>query len=161
VILILMGPAGSGKTTVGQALGRRLSRPFYDADDYQSPENMAKMRRGSPLGDDDRAGWLDAVASRISAQAARGESTVWACSALKADHRRRLRTAAPDVTFVYLHVPEAILRQRLERRRDHFADERLLASQLATFEPPRDAVLVDATSDVNTVAAEITRRLGI
>jgi gluconokinase len=159
MIVILMGPTGSGKTTVGQALARRLGVGFADADDYHGPQNISKMRQGLPLSDDDRAGWLVAVASEITAQAARGESVVWACSALKAGYRRRLRAAAPHVTFVYLSAPEALLRKRLQRRKGHFADERLLASQLATLEPPRDAIVVDATPSVDAVVAEITRRL--
>ena len=41
-IVVVMGVSGAGKTVVGQALARALDWPFYDADDYHSPENIAQ-----------------------------------------------------------------------------------------------------------------------
>lgn len=134
--LIVMGAAGSGKTTVGRALAARLDHEFADADDFHSAPSVAKMARGEPLTEADRAPWLQALAHWLAGRDAGGRSSVLACSALKRRYRDALRAAAPQhVSFVFLAVPRDALRERLRQRTAHFAGADLLDSQLATLEP--------------------------
>jgi gluconokinase len=143
-----MGVAGAGKTLVGSALARALGWTFYDADDFHSPENVAKMHRGVGLTDADRAPWLATLHDLIERVIREGGNAVLACSALKEAYRKTLtpeNAPAGAVRFVYLDVPADVLRDRLEHRAHHYAPPELLGSQLATLEPPRDAVRVDGT----------------
>jgi gluconokinase len=112
MVLLIMGVAGSGKTTVGRALSDATAIPFLDADDYHPPENVAKMRRGEPLADEDRRAWLAVVRERIDEAIARGESTIVACSALKAEYRTSLGTERPAMGLVYLHIGEEVAQEQ-------------------------------------------------
>jgi gluconokinase len=161
VILILMGVAGSGKTTVGRLLAAELGWRFYEGDDFHPAANVEKMGRGIPLTDEDRAPWLEALSGVVDRCAAAGEDALLACSALKADYRRRLRGGHPEVVFVYLRGNPALLAERLERRAGHYAKADLLPSQLATLEEPENALEVDVSGTPEAIAAEIRRRLGI
>lgn len=156
-----MGVAGSGKTTIGRALANSLGWPFVDADDYHSRENIARMRRGLPLTDADRVPWLAALHGVIARALDRRESLVLACSALKERYRVALAGGLRTVRFVYLTAPEAVLRDRLANRTDHFARPNLLDSQLATLEPPADALEIDATLPVDQIVVRIRREFGL
>jgi gluconokinase len=134
LVVIVMGVAGSGKTTVGGALADKLGWQFADADDLHPPENKDKISRGIALTDADRAPWLAAMRSAIVEWNAAGENVVLACSALKRSYRDELRVGR--VRFVYLKGDPALLLERLRSRHGHFADEKILASQLATLEEP-------------------------
>lgn len=127
-----MGPSGSGKTTVGRRLAEALSRPFVDADDHHFPSNIAKMKAGMSLSDEDRRPWLEQLRNIL----ANDPSTILACSALKKSYRTLLRPETTGVVFLFLDVPAAELTRRLETRRGHYAGPSLLTSQLATLEPP-------------------------
>jgi gluconokinase len=162
MVIVLMGPAGAGKSTVGEALGARLGWPFVDADDYHSPANVAKMHRGEPLTDRDRAAWLASLHRVIALAVDRRESIVLACSALTAHHRELLKGTLRPVRFVYLKNPPEVLQARLQARRDHFAGAALLDSQLATLEEPGDAALVvDGTADLDTIIGRIRLEFGV
>jgi gluconokinase len=162
MVIIVMGPAGSGKSTVGHALADRLGWRFEDADDRHMPANVAKMAAGTALTEGDRAGWLDALHGLIARAIDRRESMVLACSALKAQHRLRLATGLHPVRFVYLKTPIGVLRERLKSRRGHFAGESLLESQLATLEEPADeALTVDGAADVDTTIGRIRLDFGV
>lgn len=128
--IVVMGPSGSGKSLVGAALAARLRARFVDGDDLHPRSNVAKMAAGTPLDDDDRAPWLDAVALVLARQA----PVVVACSALRRSYRDRIRATTADTWFVELVVPQTTLRERVSRR-DHFMPAALLDSQLATLEP--------------------------
>ena len=130
-----MGVSGSGKTTVATSLAERLRYSFADGDDFHPAHNVAKLARGEPLTDADRAPWLAALAAWISAQHEAGRSTVLACSALKRAYRETLRKAAPNVLFVHLEVRSEVLLERMRHRHGHFMPETLLGSQLTTLEP--------------------------
>jgi ACS family tartrate transporter-like MFS transporter len=134
MVLILMGVAGSGKTTIGTLLARELGWRFADADDFHPPENKEKISRGIPLSDADRAPWLAAMRVAILRWKAASENAVLACSALKRRYRDELRVGLVQVVF--LKGDYAELLERLRLRHGHFADERILASQLATLEEP-------------------------
>ncbi len=153
--VVVMGVSGSGKSTVGEALARRLGTRFVDADDLHPAANVEKMRSGIPLTDDDRWPWLDVVGEVLAAAAAPG--VVVACSALRRAYRDRLRAAAPDTVFVALEGDPAVLAERLGARRGHFMPATLLASQLATYESPvgdERAVRCPIEGELDEVVAE-------
>ena len=136
MILIVAGVAGSGKTTVGALLAERLHWQFADADTFHPEANVAKMRAGIPLTDEDRQPWLRAVAEWIDAEIANGQSGVITCSALKRAYRDLLLAGRPAATMVFLQAGRDVLDRRLMARADHFFPEKLLDSQLAALEPP-------------------------
>jgi gluconokinase len=156
-VLVIMGVSGSGKTTIAQALARRLNFEFIEGDEFHSRANREKMHSGIPLTDDDRKPWLAALRSRIVAMLARKGNAVLTCSALRQSYRDAL--AMPGVRFIYLKVSEAVVRERLARRRGHFFNPALLESQLATLEEPRDAIVVDADQPDLEVTQQIVRAL--
>jgi carbohydrate kinase (thermoresistant glucokinase family) len=157
--IVLMGVAGSGKTTVGRVLAARLGAPFVDADDLHSPEAIAAMHAGHPLDDAERAPWLVRVRAAVQAALPNGGDgpLVLACSALKRSYRDVLRDGVPDLTFVDLDVDPDTLAHRLATRAGHFADADLLPSQLATLELGDDVVRVPATGTVDEVVERVLR----
>jgi gluconokinase len=163
-VVILMGVAGSGKTTVGQRLASSLGWPFFDADNFHPAANVEKMSHGVPLTDEDRRPWLASLRELIASRLGRGEhgeSAVLACSALKESYRETLSGGDPRARFVYLEAGPALLSSRLEHRPPHFFAAGLLDSQLATLEEPRDAIRVDASRTPEELVAEIRQKLGI
>ena len=159
-VLILMGVAGSGKTTVGRALAEAVGWAFEDADDHHAPASMAKMARGVPLTEADRAPWLARLGALVEARAASGPPTVLACSALRASYRDALHAGRPDVALAWLDVPAAELARRLRERSGHVAGPDLLPSQLGTLEPPASA-RVDGARPVPAVVGALRQRLGV
>jgi len=158
MIVLVMGTTGSGKTTIGQMLAKRLGWLFLDADDFHSASNKEKMHRGIPLTDADRAPWLAAIHAELVRQNGSGQSVVLACSALKQEYREVLH-AQLEVQIVYLKGSEAVLREHIESRHGHFAGESLLPSQLATLEEPQDAVVVDVSHTPAEIVDEVCTRL--
>lgn len=141
-----MGVSGSGKSTVAEGLAERLGWPFLEGDTLHPPANVAKMAAGTPLTDDDRWPWLEAIAAWIAAREAEGTPSISSCSSLKRAYRDLLRKGAPRVRFVHVAGDQAVLAARLGARKGHFFPAQLLASQFATLEPPgpdEDAVIVD------------------
>ncbi len=135
VCLVVMGPSGTGKTTTAKGLAERLGWRFAEADEFHPKANIDKMSAGIPLQDDDRAPWLAAIRDWVSEEAEAGRSTVITCSALKRRYRDVLRAAQARVRFVELKADEAVIRERMEKRRNHYMPPSLLASQYADFEP--------------------------
>ena len=158
--LVLIGPAGTGKTAVGTQLARAIGARFVDADDAHTPANVEKMRRGEPLTDADRAPWLDRVRALSLEVLDAGETVVVACSALRQVYRERLAQHDPRFVFVHLDVPQDVLARRLSERRAHFFGPALLASQLATFERPHDALVVDGQLTVDEIVEHIRTAVG-
>lgn len=156
-VIVIMGVAGAGKSTVGGALAESLRWRFIDGDDFHTAQNMSRMRGGIALSDSERAPWLARLRGEIGSVLARGESAVVACSALKERYREALVPPAAEnaVSFVYLDADEELLRQRLQRREGHFAGESLLASQLDTLEEPSNALRVDAARAPDALVAAI------
>lgn len=168
MVIVIMGVAGSGKTTVGQALAAALHWPFRDADDFHPPANIAKMSAGIPLNDDDRAPWLAAIRAYIDETLAAKENAIVTCSALKESYRAVLRgshhTLGNDVDavrWVYLKGDAALLNERLSHRRGHFMKPGMLQSQLETLEEPRDAVACDIHKTPDEIVADIRKKLAI
>ncbi|HEY6880447.1 MAG TPA: gluconokinase [Polyangiales bacterium] len=159
--IVVMGVSGAGKSVIGRALAAQLSFPYIDGDDLHPAANIAKMRSGVPLDDDDRAPWLERVGTWL-AQHTQG---VVSCSALRRRYRDRLREAAPGARFVQLNVDTERLTQRLSARRGHFMPGSLLASQLSAFEPltpDEHGVLLDndggTPDEIAARAVELLRR---
>jgi gluconokinase len=153
-----MGPAGSGKTTIGDLLAAQLGWQFSDGDNFHSPANIEKMSRGIPLTDADRFPWLDSIRESISQWLAQHKNTVLACSALKRNYRERLQIG-PEVKLVYLKGSYELLRQRLRARQGHYASEQILTSQFADLEEPTDALIVDVRPSPQEIVAEIQTKL--
>ena len=150
MIILVMGVSGSGKTSVGQALARRLGCPFTDADSFHSGANRDKMAAGIPLTDDDRLPWLRALAAAIRNAIIGGRDHVFACSALKADYRRILDPRG-ECKLVYLQGSRELLAERLAARSGHFFNPALLDSQLDTLEEPDDALSVDIAQPLSDI----------
>ncbi|WP_320773914.1 gluconokinase [Streptomyces sp. CRN 30] len=132
-VVVVMGVAGTGKTTIGPLLAARLGVPYAEGDDFHPPANIAKMSAGTPLDDDDRWPWLDAIGEWAHGRA--GLGGVVSCSALKRSYRDRLRAAAPGVVFVHLTGSRELIADRMSHRAGHFMPTALLDSQFATLQP--------------------------
>lgn len=153
-----MGVAGAGKSSVAAALHRSLGWPLAEGDDFHPESNLAKMRSGMALDDDDRWPWLAAIATWIGAQESVASDSIVTCSALKAAYRDALRQGHPSIWFVHLTAPRAVIASRLEQRVGHFMPPSLLASQLDQLEPLRagePGVNVAATDSAEATAATI------
>jgi MFS transporter, ACS family, tartrate transporter len=138
MILLIMGVTGSGKSTVGNLVAERLAWVFLEADEFHSPENIAKMHAGIPLTDADRQPWLGAIHAKLVALNAEGKDIVLACSALKESYRQRLAKNLP-IELVYLKGSPVFVGKRLRERRGHYAGTSILAGQFADLEEPREA----------------------
>lgn len=160
MIVIVMGVVGAGKTTAGRLLAQQLGWEFADADDYHSAGNKEKIHRGIPLTDADREPWLERLHNEIANWVASGTNSVLACSALKRKYRNELRVG-PEVKFVYLKGDAALIDSRLRARKGHFADDKILASQLAELEEPQDAVTVAIDGTPAQIVAAIRQQLGL
>jgi gluconokinase len=134
--LVVMGVSGSGKTTIAALLAGRLHWDFEDGDDLHPPANVAKMHAGTPLTDEDRWPWLQAVAGWIDATRAAGRHGVIVCSALKRSYRAVIIGERDDVRLVYLKGDRSLIASRLAARHGHFMPAGLLESQLDTLEEP-------------------------
>lgn len=156
-----MGPAGSGKTTVGKLLASQLSWEFADGDDFHPPANVAKMSRGIPLTDEDRLPWLESIRDAMQHWLAQGRNVVLACSALKRSYREMLGIGsnAKDKKLVYLKGTYDLLLQRLHSRAGHYMKEQMLASQLADLEEPTDAITIDVSKSPEQIVSEIRKHL--
>ncbi len=155
-----MGVTGSGKTTVGKLLAQRLGWVFLDADDFHSSANREKMHRGIPLSDADRTPWLDAIHDELLRRNGDGENIVLACSALKQEYRDVLG-ANLNPKIVYLRGSVAQLHRNLATRKNHFAGEDLVPSQLATLEEPADTTVEDISHTPEEIVDDIRARLNL
>lgn len=141
-VLVVAGPAGSGKTTLAAALSHHLDGVFIEADDHHSAAAKAQMANGIPLTEADRIPWLDRCAQQVNAKLQHGRPVVMACSALSERSRNQLRELiAADVLLLMLHTPERELHRRIHSRAEHFMPAGLTASQLSAWEPisPRES----------------------
>jgi len=124
---------------------------FLDADDFHPATNKAKMRAGIPLTDADRWPWLDLLNRELQTRVAAGEKVFLACSALRQVYRERLASELPGLRFIYLKGPKALIRRRLEARKDHFMSPELLDSQFATLEEPANAIVISIEQPLSEV----------
>ena len=155
-----MGPAGSGKTTVGELLAGQLGWEFADGDNFHSPANIEKMAHGVPLDDSDRIPWLDAIREAMGQWNAQRRNVVLACSALKKIYRERLQIGSA-VKLVYLKGTYDLLLGRLHSRRGHYATEQILTSQFADLEEPADAITMDVNRSPEEIVLKIRWQLSL
>ena len=163
-VLVVMGVSGSGKSTIGEKLAQRLGWSFEDGDKFHPLSNVAKMRAGQPLTDEDRWPWLQAIANEIDRICEAGEHAVIACSALKRPYRDILVHGRKDVRIIYLKGTQDLIASRLAQRKNHFMPPGLLASQFKTLELPdasENPVTVSVNAPVETIVDDIVRQLGL
>lgn len=158
--IILMGVAGSGKTTVGSLLAKNLNWDFYDADGFHSETNLAKMAQNIALNDQDRAGWLLSLKNLLEQNNMVGKSIVLACSALKESYRDILRIDQ-NVHFVYLEGTYQQIIERLNNRAGHYMSAKMLASQFEILEEPKNTLKIDVTNSPEKIVALIREGLNL
>ena len=162
-LYVIMGVAGSGKTTIGVALARALATPFLEGDELHPPANVQRMAQGIPLTDDDRRPWLLALAVRLRTAQRAGAGLVVACSALKRGYRDVLRREGDaDARFVFLKGSRVTLEKRMTARRGHYMPATLLDSQLATLEEPapeEQAWVCDIDRAPDAIVADLMTRI--
>ncbi|MFE2071589.1 gluconokinase [Streptomyces misionensis] len=160
--VVVIGVAGVGKTTVARLLSRRLEVPFSEADDFHSPQSIAKMSAGVPLTDADRRSWLESIADWLRERDEAATGGVVPCSALRRRYRDTLRAACPDVFFVHLTAGHEVVGRRLSERAGHFMPRTLLESQeetLEPLEPDERGVTVDAGPPPEAVVEAVLARM--
>jgi gluconokinase len=163
LVLVIMGVSGSGKSTIAEQLAKRLGWMFQEGDSLHPAANVAKMRAGKPLNDEDRAPWLAIIAQWIDSRLAAGEHGVVTCSALKRAYRNIIIDDRLGVQLIYLHGDRPTLEQHINTRHHEFMPPTLLDSQLATLEEPgadEHVIEVDVAGTVEHTVAELLRRLG-
>src|SRR5207248_896232 len=149
IVVVVMGVSGSGKSTVGELLARRMGWHFAEADEFHSPANVEKMRNGVALTDEDRAPWLAAMAEFIDVARASETPTVITCSALKRRYRDVIVGKRPDVALVYLEGGYDTIAERMSERAHHYMPVSLLRSQFDALEEPG--------ADEHPIVAEVSR----
>jgi gluconokinase len=159
MVVIVMGVAGAGKSTIGKMLADTLGWEFVDADELHPSANIDKMRRGIPLTDEDRQSWLLALHSMIRRWLSQDREAVLACSALTQQHRQTLLVDRNRVRFVYLKGSYELIATRLAQRR-HFMAAELLPSPFDLLEEPTEAITVDVAKPPEAIVADIKTRLG-
>ena len=160
--LIVMGVSGAGKSTIAEALARRLHWRYEDGDTFHPASNVAKMKAGHPLSDEDRWPWLQAIAHEIDRLGSAGERAVIACSALKRAYRAVLVHGRGDVRIVFLSGTQPLVASRLASRKGHFMPPDLLASQFRTLEPPgadEHPITISIEATVDAIVDNIVQHL--
>jgi gluconokinase len=161
-IVIVMGVSGSGKTTIARGVANGEGWVLLEGDSFHPAANIAKMKAGTPLTDEDRWPWLRAIAAREDELLAAGQSAVVACSALKRAYRDILIGTRPDTVLIYLRGSKALIAERMKARKDHFMPPALLDSQFATLEEPgpdEHPIIVDIGGEPPAVIQEAIRKL--
>lgn len=160
MIVVILGPMGCGKTTIGKHLAVELGWQFFDADDFHPESNKQKMARGIPLDDGDREPWLETLSQLIQEHLGDGRDMVLACSALKKTYRRMLGIDQRQVHSVFLQGSYALLKERIAVRSHDYMDKELLQSQLDTLEKPETGLTVDIAGTVEEICQTIIDELG-
>ncbi|MFQ4140868.1 gluconokinase [Chlorogloeopsis sp. ULAP02] len=161
MIILVMGVAGSGKSTIGKLLADTLQWDFYDADNFHSPKNIEKMQRGIPLDDADRLPWLQDIQTAIKQWLEENQNVVLACSALKASYRQYFLIGDERIKLVYLKGTFELIQKRLQERTNHFMPANLLRSQLDILEEPAESLYIDISAPPDAIVQNIRVGLGI
>ena len=159
MVVITMGVAGCGKTTVGRLLAEVTGGRFFDGDQFHSSENVEKMRQGIPLTDEDRRQWFQVLRKLIEQNLEKDGLTVISCSALKESYRKILQQNEPRVKFVYLKGSFSLIEKRMQKRRGHYFSPQLLQSQFDILEEPINALEVSIKAPPESIVNVIRERL--
>ncbi len=146
--VVVMGVSGSGKSSVGEAVGAALGVPYIDGDEYHPPANIDKMSRGEPLNDEDRAGWLTVLTDLIRDNRDKGDALLLGCSSLKRIYRDQLREGDPELLFLFLDGSFEVILGRMQQRK-HFFSSEMLTSQFDTLEAPGEDEAIRVDIDQN------------
>ncbi len=158
-VFVLMGVSGSGKSTVGRRVAAALALAFIEGDEFHPPRNVEKMTAGTPLTDQDRVPWIEALVAAINARQPGGDAIV-ACSALTRFVRDRLRAGITEpLQFILLSAAPTVIQQRLSTRPQHFMKTGMLGTQLAALEQPADAIVIDVSRPFDEVCADVVQRI--
>ncbi len=161
MIIILFGVTGCGKTTIAKLLAKNLNWQFFDADDFHPTANVKKMRNGIPLTDEDRTGWLESLRKQIAESTEEKIDITLACSALKVAYRTFLK-GENDVKFVFLKADSELVKKRLDNRKNHFMNPKLIDSQFATLETFGEIDLeLDSTIPAEQLVDEIIKTFSL
>ena len=160
MIIVLMGVAGSGKTTVGKLLSQELDWAFVDADDLHPAANKEKMKSGTPLTESDRLLWLSRAKETIE-DIGENDNAVFAFPGLTADHRALVFGKPPGIKFVYLSGTFELIRDRMSQRKDHFFPVDLLASQFDLLDPLEEALTIDISVPPGDIVRIIREEIGV
>ena len=160
MVIIIMGVSGSGKTTIGKMLAESLHWEFQDADSFHPLDNIEKMRHGIPLNDVDRIPWLQSLQIAISRWLQENKNVVLACSALKASYRQYL-VLSSNVKLVYLRGSFELIKDRLQKRQNHFMGVELLTSQFESLEEPDNVIRVDISQSPQVIIQDIKQVLEV
>ncbi len=163
-IILVIGVSGSGKSTVGEHLSRKLGMDFLEGDSFHSPQEIEKMKSGHGLTDEDRWPWLGRIHDAIEAYVAEGKGAVVACSGLRKAYRRLLIGDVPDARLVYLKGNHDVIAARMQQRKGHFMPASLLDSQFATLEEPGEdehPLVVNVENTVEETLVDVMRVLDI
>ncbi|WP_244495083.1 gluconokinase [Bosea sp. Root483D1] len=161
-VVVVMGVASSGKTSLGERLAEKLGWPFRDADSFHPPANVAKMSGGIPLTDEDRKPWLAAIAAWIDELRTTGGHGIVTCSALRKAYRDVIVGKRPDVALVYLKGSRELIGERMAARQHHFMPPSLLDSQFATLEEPgadENPLVVQIEASKEALVEQVVREL--
>ena len=151
--IIIMGVAGSGKTTIAKLLSKKINAFLIEADDYHSKNNIDKMSAGIPLNDDDRYDWLVKIKEEIDKRKS-FQNLVVACSALKEKYRSILNVK--EEYLVYLKITKNTAKTRIKNRQGHFMPDSLVNSQFAILEEPDVCITLDETLKPDEMITHLT-----
>ncbi len=161
LVIVIMGVAGSGKTTIGRKLAAALGWEFRDADEFHPAANIARMASGHPLTDADRQPWLAAIRTYVESRLASGQRAVITCSALREAYRKVIIVDPLRVKLVHLAGDYALILDRLTRRQGHFMKPQMLQSQFDTLETPHDALAVDIAQSPEAIVSQIRQTFAV
>ena len=153
-----MGVSGSGKSTLGNALAQKLGWDFFDADDFHSAENIAKMAAGIPLSDSDRTPWLAMLNERLLSALQAGRHAVLACSALKEKYRAQLLAGVENIAVIHLKGSYDLIWSRISAREGHYMKAAMLHSQFAVLEEPKTAIVLDVAMPLGDMLDTINKK---
>jgi len=159
MIVLIMGVAGSGKSTVGELLSERIGWPFFDPDGFHPPENVEKQRQGIPLTDADREPWIKNIHAKMLEFDRAGLDAIFGCSALKEKHRKILQSEIKDFLIVHLKGDRELIRGRVASRKGHFMPASLVDSQFESLEMPNDSLAIDVTLTPDEIVKIIRKEI--